>query len=33
MRLTASIVIWLVGAFYFYGAAVHVFSILNLSGF
>lgn len=33
MKLTASIVIWLVAAFYFYGAAVHVFNILSLSGF
>ena len=29
----ASIVIWIVAAFYLYGAAVHVFNMLGLSGF
>ena len=33
MRLTASIVIWAVAAFYLYGAAVHVLNMLSLSGF
>ena len=33
MKLAATIVIWLVAAFYLYGAAVHLFNILSLSGF
>ena len=33
MKLVASIVIWIIALFYLYGAAVHVFNILGLSGF
>ena len=33
MKLAASIVIWIVALFYLYGAAVHLFNILGLSGF
>lgn len=33
MRLAASIVIWVVAAFYLYGAAVHILNILSLTGF
>ncbi len=33
MKLAAAIVIWSVALFYLYGAAVHVFNILSLSGF
>lgn len=33
MKLAASIIIWIVALFYLYGAAVHVFNILGLSGF
>lgn len=33
MKLTASIVIWLIAACYFYGAAVHLFNILSFSGY
>lgn len=33
MRLVASIIIWVVALFYLYGAAVHVFNMLGLSGF
>ncbi len=33
MKLAATIVIWIVALFYLYGAAVHVFNILGLSGF
>lgn len=33
MKLASSIVVWLVAAFYLYGAAVHLFNIFSLSGF
>ena len=33
MKLTTSIVIWVVAAFYLYGATVHVLNMLSLSGF
>ena len=33
MKLAAKIVTWLIALFYSYGAAVHVFNILGLSGF
>lgn len=33
MRLTASIIIWVVALFYAYGAIVHVLNMLSLSGF
>ena len=33
MKLAASIVIWVVAAFYLYGAIVHVLNMLSLSGF
>lgn len=33
MKLAASIVIWVVAAFYLYGAAVHVLNMLSLTGF
>ena len=33
MKLAASIIIWIVALFYLYGAVVHVFNILGLSGF
>ena len=33
MKLAATIVIWIIALFYLYGAAVHVFNILGLSGF
>ena len=33
MRLAASIVIWIVAAFYGYGALVHVLNMLSLTGF
>ena len=33
MKLAASIVMWLVAAFYAYGALVHVLNMLGLSGF
>lgn len=33
MKLAASIVVWIVVAFYFYGAAVHALNMLSLSGF
>lgn len=33
MKLTASIIIWIVALFYLYGAAVHVSNIFGLSGF
>ena len=33
MKIAASFVIWIVALFYLYGAAVHVFNILGLSGF
>ena len=33
MKLAASIVIWLVAAFYAYGALVHVLNMFSLSGF
>ena len=33
MRTAASVVIWVVAAFYLYAAAVHVFNMLSLSGF
>ena len=33
MKLTASIVIWVVAAFYLYGAVVHVLNMFSLSGF
>jgi hypothetical protein len=33
VKLTASIIIWMIAAFYLYGAAVHLFNILRLSGF
>ena len=33
MNLTASIIRWIVSAFYLYGAAVHVLNILGYSGF
>ncbi|MBE9152866.1 hypothetical protein [Cyanobium sp. LEGE 06113] len=33
MKLAAKIVTWLIALFYSYGAAVHVFNILGVSGF
>ena len=33
MKLAASIVIWIVAAFYVYGAAVHLLNIFSLTGF
>ena len=33
MKLAASIVIWVVAAFYAYGALVHALNMLSLSGF
>ena len=33
MKLAATVVIWIIALFYLYGAAVHVFNILGLSGF
>ena len=33
MKLAATIVIWIIALFHLYGAAVHVFNILGLSGF
>lgn len=33
MRLASSIIVWLVALFYAYGATVHVFNMLSLSGF
>lgn len=33
MKLAATIIIWIIAIFYLYGAAVHVFNILGLSGF
>ena len=33
MKTAATIVIWIIALFYLYGAAVHVFNILGLSGF
>ena len=33
MKLAATAVIWIIALFYLYGAAVHVFNILGLSGF
>ena len=33
MKLVATVVIWIIALFYLYGAAVHVFNILSLSGF
>ena len=33
MKSAASIVIWVVAAFYLYGAAVHILNMLSLSGF
>ena len=33
MKLAAALVIWIIALFYLYGAAVHVFNILGLSGF
>ena len=33
MKLVASIIIWVVAAFYLYGAAVHALNMLSFSGF
>ena len=33
MKFAATVVIWIIALFYLYGAAVHVFNILGLSGF
>ncbi len=33
MKLAATAVIWIIALFYLYGAAVHMFNILGLSGF
>ena len=33
MKLAANIIVWIVALFYLYGAVVHVFNILGLSGF
>ena len=33
MKLVATFIIWIIAIFYLYGAAVHVFNILGLSGF
>ena len=33
VKLAASVIVWIVALFYLYGAAVHVFNILGLSGF
>ena len=33
MRTLSAIVIWVIAAFYLYGAAVHAFNMLGLSGF
>ncbi len=33
MRLAATIIPWVVAAFYLYGAAVHVLNMLSLTGF
>ena len=33
MKLATTVVIWIIALFYLYGAAVHVFNIMGLSGF